>query len=62
MCNCPDLAAAIRDLITAVNSLHDELRQIRLARQADIGALIALYQRPKATDAEGSSRGDGYDR
>ena len=57
ICPCPDLADALRGLQATVDSLHGELRALRLARQADIKALIALHQRPgKVT--ESSSKGD----
>ena len=53
-CQCPDLLDAIRALIAVIDGLHDELRAMRLALPPppDIGALIALHQRTKASYAE----------
>ncbi len=50
------LTAAIHDLHAAINALTNELRALQLTRQADIEALIALYQRPKAIGAEAESQ------
>ena len=50
ICNCPGLADALRDLITAVDSLRDELRRARLARQEDITQLVELHMRSRSTD------------
>ena len=40
-------AATLRDLITVVDTLCDELRQARLKRQEDIEALVELHQHPR---------------
>ena len=42
-CPCPDLS----DLLMAINTLTDELRQLRLALPSqDIEGLVALHERP----------------
>ena len=55
-CNCPDLAAAIRNLQNAVEGLRDELRAFRQALpSADTEALVALHERPRVPEAQGST-------
>ena len=55
-CPCPDLVAAVRDLHAAVEGLHDELRAFRQALpSADTEALVALHERPRVPEAQGST-------